>query len=241
MISFRSSPSLVSGWELRSGAAGLFLVTLAVGLFSGAPAWGQKKDYEEWREQQRQKYEKYLNEQDKAFLKFLKKQWRDVDVEAQRGSPIDDKPGEIPTVDELGNDPTSAAPSDAQQAPSPSEEPSQQLDTQSAEPDVEEDAQPEPPPPEDPQAPDPAPTEEDPDPPPAEQFENQRPQERGGDAAPATMTLQFFGAATSVPYSGTLAPTREGIDSHLLAIDGRTRLRIHPRGRPAAAHRSRPQ
>lgn len=225
MTSFRFAPSPTGARGLRSGIAWLFFVAFVFGLLSGSPAWGQKKDYEEWREQQRQKYQEYLNEQDKAFLKFLKKQWRNVDVEAQRGSPVDDKPEEIPTVGEPGTNDTSAPSSDAKQVPSEPEEPSPQSDARPADPPVEEDAQPgEPPQTPDPDAAeenlaeedpepveeDPDPSEEDPDPSPDNPFGDQRAQEGGGEAATATMSLQFFGAATSVPYDASLAPALDG-------------------------------
>lgn len=224
MTSFRFSPSLVCDRELWLRAAQVFWFALIFGLLAGSPAWGQKKDYEEWREQQRRKYQEYLNEQDQAFLKFLKKQWRAVEVEAQRGSPIDDKPQTIPTVGERGTDRT-PAPSDAQQDPSQPGEPSPQSDAQPAAPTAEEDAEAAPPPGEAPQTPEPDPAEaepdpaeadpdpavEDPDPSRDNPVGDQRAQEAGGEAATATMSLQFFGAATSVPYSESLAPALDGV------------------------------
>lgn len=65
-----------------------------------------QKDFEEWKKEQRKQYQQFVNEQDKAFLKFLKKQWKHVDAEPQMGSPINDKPNDIPTA---GGDPSPVA------------------------------------------------------------------------------------------------------------------------------------
>jgi hypothetical protein len=158
-----------------------------------APAAHAQKDYEEWRKEQRQKYQQYLDRQDKAFLKFLKRQWTSVEVEAQTGSPIDDKPAEIPTAGGEGGE---QAPADAAAqlgddpaAPSRQSEPDQPGDRTEA---TRESPAPREPSPQ-PQAPSP-----------------DRAPQGAAEGTASTAALTFFGVQTTVPYSPSLAPAVEG-------------------------------
>ena len=171
----------------------VLIVFLIVG-FAGLSSAHAQKDYEEWRKEQRQKYQEYLNEQDKAFLKFLKRQWTSVDVEAEMGSPVDDKPADIPTVGELDGAAQSSA-SDSEEGATSELDPA----------------------PTDPQGPDQDPESDDlnadpADPPPQPQTSSsgrsRSEVESGSDMS--TAALRFFGVPTSVPYASSITPSLDG-------------------------------
>jgi hypothetical protein len=177
-----------------------------MGLFICVPdAYGQK-DFEEWKEEQQKQYEQYLNEQDKAFLKFLKKQWKNVDVKGQLGSPIDNKPEDIPTVAGVDSDsdqspapnpPEPPAEPDAESAPSSSEAkeetaPASESEPTPTEPDVEQRDQADP-------------TPESPSTDPAASRSEAR-----GNANMSQASLSFFGVQTTVPYTSALVPAVDG-------------------------------
>ena len=218
---------------VRGFASALFL--FSVGLFLHVPdAYGQK-DFEEWRKEQQQEYEQYLNEQDEAFLKFLKKQWRDVDVEAELGSPIDDKPEDIPTIGEMepgASDPAATSnppqpPPEPEPSPSEAEEETDPVaDSEPPPTEAEEESDPvadsEPPPTEVEEESDPvADSESPPTEPEEEQTDDptsasdpapsdQRPSQVEANANMSQGALSFFGVQTTVPYTSALVPTVDG-------------------------------
>ncbi len=186
------------------------LSLLTIGVLLGSSTAYAQKDYEEWRKQQEQQYEEYLNEQDQAFLKFLQKQWKDVDVEARMGSPIDNKPREIPTVSGGLEQSGGSVPSDGEERSSDAS-PSQSV-SDAGEPEE-------------------SPEETTPDvdaEPPSEEEEGEERQatESVAESAPSTQSpsrpqrqenasmsqasMSFFGVQTTIPYSDALTPAVEG-------------------------------
>lgn len=187
MASPKSLPSLVPWF-------GSFLVAVVLGGLVGLPSAHAQKDYEEWRKEQREKYQEYLNEQDKAFLKFLKRQWTSVEVEAEAGTPVNDKPADLPTVGELDGAAQSSA-SDSEEGATSESEPAP---TDPSEPD---------------QEPESADLNADPAdlPPQAQTSSSGRPRsevEPGSDMS--TAALRFFGVPTSVPYTSSITPSLDG-------------------------------
>jgi len=187
MAPLNSLPSLVP-W------LGSVLLVAVMGGLGGPPVAHAQKDYEEWREEQRKKYQEYLNEQDKAFLKFLKRQWKSVEVEAKAGSPVDDKPADIPTVGKLEGTAQSSA-SDTESPPAPKSDPDP---TGPPEPDRDS-------PPSDLNA-------DSADPPPQPQTSSGGRSESRMEAGAnmSTAALRFFGVPTSVPYASSITPSLDG-------------------------------
>ncbi|MFB6280300.1 MAG: hypothetical protein ABEK75_12410 [Salinibacter sp.] len=114
---------------------GLLLAAIGMGALLGPPrAPAQEKDYEEWLRQQRKEYKQYLSRQDKAFLKFLKKEWKNVRVDTTAVTPIDDKPRQIPRVENPQPDPSPEEPlpeeeTDPAEPPPPNEPPAPSEDS----------------------------------------------------------------------------------------------------------------
>ena len=189
MALLQSRPSLVA----RIGSV---LITSLIVALAGLPSAHAQKDYEEWRKKQRQKYQEYLNEQDKAFLKFLKRQWKSVEVEAETGSPVDDKPSDIPTVGELdgGAEPSSSVAESSPTAETdPAPESSPESDQRERSTDQRTDAADPPPPPQTSSR---------------DRPRSQTDAELGANAS--TASLRFFGVPTSVPYTSTITPSLDG-------------------------------
>ncbi|WP_146109970.1 hypothetical protein [Salinibacter sp. 10B] len=194
------SAPLPLSWCVRRFVSVVFLLSACL-LFRMPVAYGQK-DYEEWREKQRQQYEQYMNEQDKAFLKFLQKQWTDVEVDGRIGSPIDDKPEEIPSVGGARTPSSSEQASEAnppepptaprQVRASASESAENVRQSVSKEPKADEEQQSRP-----------APT------PPTSTPASERAEARESTNR-SQASLSFFGTQTTVPYSSSLVPAVEG-------------------------------
>jgi len=185
-----SFPKYVRFW------GGVLLVVLGWGL-GGVPSAHAQKEYEEWREKQRQKYQQYLDRQDKVFLKFLKRQWKNVDVEPQMGSPIGDKPADIPTAADEGVEQR-----DEEAPPQPGEE-------TTAPPEAPKADQPNAPEPREAARENPTPADRAPQPQ-AQDPLLDRTQQGGSAGAASTAGFAFFGVQTTVPYSSSLVPSMEG-------------------------------
>jgi len=167
-------------------------------------AYAQEDEYEEWRKKQQKEYNEYLNEQDKAFLKFLKKKWKNVEVESEMGSPVDDKPADIPTVGSLDIEPgaTNAANRRGDRTvdddPAPESEPLEEREADrevDPEPSQEEIAESE----------DERRVDTNPD-----RDRPERPAEEESSRATAKASLSFFGTETAVPYRSSLVPSMKG-------------------------------
>lgn len=190
----------VSSWlSLRNhGIYGLFLLFLGTTLLGTSVVYGQEDDYEEWKQKQEEQYQDYLNQQDKAFLKFLKKQWTDVEVRSRMGSPIDNKPEDIPTIGTVDSDP---GPSDPSIGPPPSGTAPEQASPESqAEEETAATNEPT-------RQPEPDPVQE---PSPQENPQPRQSQQPGGEANLSEVSLSFFGIDTVLPYSSSLVPSMEG-------------------------------
>ena len=97
---------MMSFWPAQGGLAArayvllaLLVVLVATLAFFPTSAAAQEKEYEEWRQKQRQERKEFLSKQDEAFLKFLEQEWTHVKIDAAVSSPTQNKPRQVPRAD----------------------------------------------------------------------------------------------------------------------------------------------